>query len=171
MSNETQKSAIIKFAKKNKARFDERAHCVFVKYPHKSEMYPCYTLQEAKSVLTNTRCLEAVAGSKLSDEQKEMLKPKFKGMNDPEFVATHSFFFFAGLPSELKEFFYPVQNMTQNTLDRIDSYNQGAKYSVGETIMSQLSWTKLVIAKVDEENRMYVSKGGRAVSFDHCYKP
>lgn len=43
-------------------------------------------------------------------------------------------------------------------------------YSVGDTVMSTRSWSRLVIAKVDLDNRMYVDDEHRAVSFDECYR-
>lgn len=43
-------------------------------------------------------------------------------------------------------------------------------YSVGDTVMSTRSCSRLVIAKVDLESRMYVDNEHRAISFDECYR-
>lgn len=48
--------------------------------------------------------------------------------------------------------------------------NTAEIYSIGDTVISTRSWSRLVIAKVDSVNRMYVDKHQRAVSFDECFR-
>lgn len=47
-----------------------------------------------------------IKGTDLTDDQKSMLK--FRGMENPQFVKNHSFYFKSGKPSTEEGFYYPV---------------------------------------------------------------
>jgi hypothetical protein len=50
---------------------------------------------------------QLIPGANLTNEQKAMLK--FKGMANPEWVKSHSFYFIDGKPATIESgFYYPV---------------------------------------------------------------
>ena len=50
--------------------------------------------------------IQLIKGTDLTTEQKEMLT--FRGMQNPEFVKCHSFYFLDGKPSQMEGYYYPV---------------------------------------------------------------
>lgn len=58
--------------------------------------------------------IQLIKGTDLTTEQKEMLT--FRGMQNPEWVSLHSFYFADGKPSKIEGYYYPVCNTSLGKL-------------------------------------------------------